>query len=439
MGEMRIENNYLTLHEKGTKHRWKVLISTSIAYLYDSYDLIILALSLPVLIKILNIPYGKAGLLHSVTMIGAAVGSYLLGMFAERYSRKWAIVISLIWFGVGTGCIYLINTYQQWMVLRFITGIGIGGIWGPAVAIISAHWAPKYRARAASFMLSTFALGAVIASIVARFVISQDWRVLFLIGSTSILAGLIAIVTLPEDRQVISGVKEEKEILYAGYTGKTYGIGKEEAIKEKVGFGEIFKGGIGKFTLLGTLLNFAQMGGYWGAATWIPSFLVKERGLSMTTMANFSILMYMGMFLGYQVIAALGDKIGRKSAMRVSLLIEMIAVATYLFVPNAQFLFWWGIVVGFGFGGVFGIMGSYYAELFPERVRAVAGGFCFNVGRLGAVIAPFTVGLIAQSSGLKTGLLSVPFIFAIALVVLMFLPETYKVTSAEGTQVAKGA
>lgn len=395
--------------ESGTRQRWPVLIATFLAYFYDSFDLAILSIAMPVLIKVLNIDLASGGLLASATMIGAAAGSIILGIVAENRGRKFALVLSLAWFGIGTGLIYLVSSYGEWLALRCLTGIAIGGVWGPCVALVANHWTPKYRARASGFMLSTFAIASVAAALIGRFVLNLDWRLLFAAGATAVIAAFFVLVMIPDDS--------------ASVKAKTKSAG------QGVGLGTIFSGPIAKYTILGTLLNVANMGGYWGAASWIPTYLTKVRGLSLTQMADFSMVMYVGMFCGYQGFAYLGDKVGRKKAMIASFCLDVVAIPLYLIIPDAQFLFWWGAVVGFGFGGVFGLMGSFYAELFPERVRALAGGFCFNVGRLGAVAAPYTVGLIGQTYGLDVGLGIVPVIFASAIVVMLFLPETIK----EGT------
>lgn len=388
----------------GTSERWRVLGGTFLTYFYDSYDLAILAVAMPAIIKVLNIKLGLGGFLASATMVGAAVGSMIFGVIAENYGRRLAIVLSLIEFGLGTGLILVVNTWAGWMVLRFLTGVGIGGVWGPCVALLAKHWAPKYMARANSFMLSTFAVGWIVASIIGRFVFRFSWKYLFLFGMTSIIVALYAMWAIPADKPVRSPDPKQEQ--------------------KKIGLGSIFEKPIGKRTLLGTLLNVCQMGGFWGAATWIPTFLVRERGLEMTNMTMFLMLLYIGMFIGYQFYGYLGDRLGRKTAILLCFAIDCITVPTYLFISDASFLFWFGPIMGAQFGGVFGVTGAYYAELFPEGIRALAGGFCFNVGRLGAVIAPFTVGYIGQVYGLKAGIITSPVIFAIGLLVTFMLPET---------------
>jgi MFS family permease len=388
----------------GTSERWKVLGGTVLTYFYDSYDLAILAVAMPALIKVLNIKLGQGGFLASSTMIGAAIGSMVFGLIAENYGRRLAIVLCLLEFGIGTGCIVFVNSWGGWMVLRFLTGVGIGGVWGPCVALLAKHWSPQYMARANSFMLSTFAVGWIVASITGRMVFKFSWKYLFLLGATSILVAAYVWWAIPPDKPVRNTDAQKSA--------------------KKIGLASIFEKAIAKRTVLATLQNACQMGGYWGAATWIPTFLVRERGLSMTSMASFLTLLYIGMFVGYQLFGYIGDRLGRRNAILLCFAIDCVTVPTYLLISDVNFLFWFGPCMAIPFGGVFGVTGAFYAELFPENIRALAGGFCFNVGRMGAVIAPFTVGYIGQAYGLRAGIVTSPVIFALGLLVTCFLPET---------------
>lgn len=393
--------------EKGTPYRWPVFISSLFSYIFDNYDNVILAISMPVLIGVLNISYAQGGMLLSVTMIGAALGSIILGTVAENKGRRFALIFSLTAFGIGTGLVAFVDSWAHWMILRFFTGIAIGGVWGPCVALVMEHWAPSYQSRVTSLVLSMFAVAFVFASFAGRIFLTIDWRILFLIGTTSILVAVYTYFFVPKDK--INLVKEKD--------------GTEH--QEKITIMNSFRGQTLKRVIMGTILVFFSLGGFWGAATWIPTFLITERGLDLATMANFSILTYIGMFIGYQVFGLLGDKIGRKKSILLSIVLCVIAIPLYVFVHNGQFLFWWGAVVGFAMSGPFGVVGAYFSELFPEKIRALAGGFCFNMGRVGSIITPFTVGALGQVYGLEVGIGITAVMFALCGVVLLFMPETF--------------
>jgi MFS family permease len=170
----------------GTPYRWLVLWATFFSYLVDSCDLIVLAIAMPVLLKVLDISLPEGGLLGSATMVGAMVGPVLFGLAAENYGRRLAVLLSLLWLGIGMGLVYLVSTWARWMVLRFATGLAIGGLWGPCTAPVAEHWGPVFRARAASFVYSSFGIGAVVASLAGRLVLNLDWKILFLAGIFSI-------------------------------------------------------------------------------------------------------------------------------------------------------------------------------------------------------------------------------------------------------------
>jgi len=390
----------------GTVHRWKVLWAAFITYLLDSYDLIVLAIAMPVLLKVLDISLPEGGLIGSATMIGAVAGGVVFGLIAENHGRRFSLILALLWLGICMGFVYFIHTWGMWLVLRFITGIAVGGIWGPCSALIAEHWALEYRGRAASLVLSSFAIGAVLASFVGRLVLTVDWRFLFLVGTSSILFAAAVAWLIPPD---------------PARPGRDNG-----SRGEKIGIGVIFEKGLARTTLLATLVSFINLAGYWGAAYWIPTFLTLERGLSLTAMANFSLMMYVGMFFGFQFFGVLSDRIGRRNAMIVAFIMVALSIAVYIVIPNPTFLFWWGIVVGFGLPGVGGILGAYYAELFPERIRAYAGGFCWNTGRIGAILAPYTIGYLGKHYGLQTGLAVTCVVYILGAALLLLLPETLK-------------
>ena len=393
----------------GSPYRWQVLIMTWLAYLYDSLDLQILAICMPVIIPDLKITLADAGLLASATMIGTLVGGILFGWIAENYGRKNAAVWGLAEFGIFTAVVYWVDSWSQLMVLRFMQGIGLGGIWGPIVALIADHWKPKYRARAAGFMLSTFALGGILAATMGRFMLTQvGWRWIFVLTGTAVFAAILFQLLVPADPKPAKGVK-----------------------KEKISLGELFDSSILKVTILATIAAACQMGGFWGVASWVPTYLVKERGLSLEFMSYFSIMIYVGAFAGYYFYAYLADKLGRRIALLIAFAADTAIVPLYVFIPDAYFLFWLGPIMGLSFGGIFGLFGSYFAELFPERIRALGGGFAFNVGRgVGAVIMPFTVGALAKTYGLGFGIVICSLIFFIGVLTVYFMPETLKKTEA---------
>jgi MFS family permease len=389
----------------GSPQRWRVLWATFVAYLFDSYDLTVLALALPVLLKLLGMSLPEAGLLGTATALGAMAGGVAFGLLAENFGRRLALCAALVWLGLGMGAVYAVNSWGEWMVLRFFTGLAIGGVWGPCAALIAQHWSAEHRGRAASFVFRSFAIGAAVAALVGRAVLGTQWQWLFVGGAVSIPAAVLAWSLIPRD-----------EVAVAAQAGT----------QKRVRIGAIFADGIAPVTLAATLVSIVNLAGYWGAAFWIPTFLTKERGVDLSTMLGFQFVQYLGMFIGFQFFGWLADAVGRRRSMMAAFATCAISIAVYIVVLDPVFLFWWGAVVGFGLCGAGGILGAYYAELFPEQIRAYAGGFCWNMGRLGSMAAPFTMGVIGKAYGLQSGLAVTCGIYAVGVLMLFLLPETFQ-------------
>jgi MFS family permease len=391
--------------QSGTPHRWKVLHMTFLAYLYDSLDLQILAICMPVIIAALGLSLTDAGLLASATMIGTALGGVIFGWVAENWGRKNAAVICLIEFGIFTAAVYWVTSWEQLMVLRFLQGIGMGGLWGPIVALIADHWAPRYRARAAGFMLSTFALGGILASLMGRYLLADlGWRMLFVITGTAAIVGILFWLIVPADPPRPAKTKQKR-----------------------IGFGGLFTPDIRMLTIGATVAAACQMGGFWGVSSWIPTYLVQVRGLDVAYMSLFSVVIFSGAFVGYFVFAWIADHIGRRNALMLAFLADTIIVPLYVIVPDAELLFWLGPLMGLSFGGVFGLFGAYFAELFPQEIRAMGSGFAFNIGRgIGAVVTPVTVGAMAKTQGLAFGIGACSIVFFIGAITVWMMPETLK-------------
>ncbi|MDR1777337.1 MAG: MFS transporter [Desulfovibrio sp.] len=389
----------------GSPQRWHVLSMTFLAYLYDSLDLQILAICMPAIIAGLGISLTEGGLLASSTMLGTAVGGIIFGWYAENYGRKNAAVVSLFELGFFTLLVFWADSWGQLMILRFLQGLGIGGLWGPIVALIAEHWDVKYRARAAGCMLSTFAIGGILAGVLGRYLINTlGWRWVFVLTGTACLAAILFWFLVPADK-VVKPEKSEK--------------------KDDVSLKELFAPGVTKLTIGATIAAACQMGGFWGVSSWVPTYLVQVRGLSLEYMSLFSIVIFSGAFVGYFFYAYLADRLGRRKALIIAFLMDSIMVPLYILIPNATLLFWIGPLMGLSFGGVFGLFGAYFAELFPSRIRAFGSGFAFNIGRgVGAMLTPYTVGVLAKSNGLGFGISACAVIFFLGVVTLFFMPET---------------
>ncbi|MEN3930823.1 MFS transporter [Microvirga sp. W0021] len=384
--------------------KWHTLIGGFFGYTFDAMDIFLLAMAMKYIITDLGITNADGGLLATATMIGVGLSSVVIGWCADNYGRRKTLFWSLFLFGILTAAIYFATTWWEILVLRFLAGLGLGGVWSIIVSYIAETWPAHQRGRAASFVLSSFPVGAGLASYLAVLIIPNfGWHALFLTGAGSILAAFYFLIFVPESEVWQKQKSTQKE-------------------GEKVSIGEIFSSSLRKKTIFGTLAASCGLIGYWGGSTWLPMFLIKERGLPDETAFLFFVILNVGMFVGYNVFGYIADKIGRHKALIISFFGTAITLPIYISMTGETSLLIMGPVYAF-FTAFVGLMGSYFPDLFPTRVRTIGAGFCFNVGRGLSAFAPFFMGVIATQYSFATGLMICSAFFGIAAIVMFALPN----------------
>jgi len=386
--------------------KWHVLIACFLAYAFDAMDFMLLALAMPAMISEWNLSLSEAGLLGTATLAGVGLSSIVVGWYADNYGRRPALMASLVVFGVLTGAIALARGWADLMVLRFLAGLGLGGVWGVAAAFISETWPAAQRSRATAFVLGSWPIGFGGAALIAAVVLpSYGWRALFLCGLGAVVAAIYTAVFVPES---------------AAWADQRAQRRRSASEPQRVSIGELFAPEYLRTTLFGTLASASALVGYWGANTWIPTYLVKDRGLDAADMSWFVIMLNIGMFVGYQAFGWLADKIGRPAALLWSFGGAVVMLPIYGLTANTTLLFWLGPVVALFFCYA-GIFGSYFSELYPARIRSLGAGFCFNVGRGISALAPFVLGIVATrySLGVSVALCAVGFLFAALFTLLL--------------------
>lgn len=387
--------------------RWHVLTAGFLSYGFDAMDFMVLALALAAITSEWHLSLGEAGLLGTAGMIGVGFSSILIGWYADNYGRRRALLLSVAIFAIFTAAIALARGWWDVLALRFLAGLGLGGVWGVVSAYIAETWSPKYRGRAIAFVLSSWPIGFIAAATAARFVLpNYGWRALFAFGGVALLATLYIWLFVPESK-----VWQEERAQRSA-----------QQHSANVSVREIFAPGLALRTVLGTFAAACALTGYWGVNTWLPTYLVRDRGLNQADMATFIIVLNVGMFLGYQLFGWIADRLGRRKTLMLCFAGTALLVPVYAAARDPILLFWMGPALGlfFAFTAVFG---SYFPELYPTRVRSTGAGFCFNMGRGIAAFAPFALGQMATTLGLATSMGLCSIAFALAGLTMLFMPE----------------
>ncbi len=394
---------------KISRAQWNTLFAAQAGWMLDAMDAMLYSFALTTLMREFSLSSAQAGSVASATLLTAAIGGIGFGILADRIGRKTALSLTLLLYSIasaGTATVGWIpvSPLLQLIFWRGLLGFGMGGEWACGAALVAESWPAELRGRAIAIMQSGWAIGYILAALLAAAFL-PNWRLLFVIGLFP------ALLTLWVRRHVPETLDEEHKQNPASPL-------------------EVFAPAFRKFTLRAGSVAICVLIAYWGVFTWLPGFLASsvERGgagMSIVRSTWWIIPVQVGAFFGYLSFGVIADWLGRKPAFILYLLITAIVTPIYgLNATNQTLLMTLGPVLGFFGSGYFGIFGAMVSELFPQRIRATALGVIYNIGRALSATAPWLVGAIAERKGVGSAL-GVTSLFLLAGAALMLtLPET---------------
>jgi len=387
------------------------LLAASLGWMLDSMDVQIYALVLLEVMRDLDMDSGTGGLLASITLLASAAGGFFFGILADRMGRTRALMASILLYSVFTAACGLAQTVTQLAVFRFFLGLGFGGEWATGAALVAETWPPEHRGKALGIMQSSWAVGSALAAVLSMSLIPFfGWRGVFIAGILPALITLWIRRRVPEPEIWVQAQRQQPKV-------------------EGLGLSEIFSASYRRHAILATLMNAGTMFAWWGLFTWIPTYLKRPldeggAGLTLVDSSLWFIVLTVGQFLGYVTFGFIADRMGRRQAYLLYLLVAAAVVPVYGMVRAPWALLLLGPIVGFFGTGYFSGFGAITAELFPTRIRVTAQGFTYNVGRIASAGAPFIVGRLVDTSGFGTAFLVISAAFLLAAALSWLLPET---------------
>ncbi|WP_329342597.1 MFS transporter [Streptomyces sp. NBC_01352] len=379
-------------------------------YALDSYDYFTLPLSMVALAAYFGLDSGQTGLFTTVTLVVSAIGGALAGVLADRIGRVKALMITVITYAVFTVACGFAPNYETLLVFRALQGLGFGGEWAVGAILVAEYASAKHRGRTLGAIQSSWAVGWALAAIMYTLVFSfvgddLAWRIMFWTGA------LPALLVIWMRRRVQDAPEA---------------IAVRERSTNKGSFAAIFKPGMLRTTFFAVLLSTGVQGGYYTLATWVPTYLKTERGLSVVGTGGYLTFLISGAFLGYLTGGYLTDRLGRRRNIWLFALLSAVCILAYANIPDGSntLLLVLGFPLGFCMSAIFSGFGSFLSELYPTAIRGTGQGFTYNTGRAVGAVFPTTVGFLADSWGVGGALVFGAIGYGLAALALLGLPET---------------
>ena len=411
----------MSWHREVSPAAWRALRLAGLGWTFDVFDSFLLALTLPALITTFSLSKADAGAIGSVLAAGLVLGGMVFGWLADRLGRVRTLMICVFLYSAFSGLTAFAPTAGWVAALRFLAGIGMGGAWTCGAALVTETWDPKHRGKGGALMQMGLPVGSMLAIGTVALVDTTmgglsgyGWRIVYLIGFVpAVLLFFVARVT-PESPEWLRHRSDRRTRVKDGAGRPNWG--PKFLTRLALAFGFIF---------------FAQYI-YWGVFTWTPAFLVTAKQMTFVHSLGFTLTQQLGSLVGFLVFAALVDRLGRRPAFTIFLLVGAVAVAAFITVETASLLLVAMFFTGFGITGIFGGMSSLTAELAPDGAsRGLFMGLAYNGGRLGGLLAPYLIGSLATTdANFLLGMATTIPAFILAIVVVGLMPETKGTTLA---------
>ena len=327
-------------------------------------------------------------------LFGAALGGLVFGRIGDRFGRVKGMAAAITCYSGMSLLSYFVQSPTQLWVARFITCMGVGGMWPNGVALMSEAWAGVSRPMLAGVIGTAANVGIFLTFWVGRQVgVDYDsWRWVLLMGGSPIVLAVFVIALVPESPKWIA----DRKRLQLDSPGALEG----DQQVARTSTWEVFKPGLVGVTLVGILLATVPLLGGWGASNWSQGWADKvgaeigNPSLKADIGMARSLTGIIGSFLGGMIASYAGRK---RTYFLTSLLCLACAEYVYFFHTPEQWQFLASFAaLGFFSGIFFGWLPLFLPELFVTRIRSTGAGVCFNFGRIITAVTVFAGAFLIQ-------------------------------------------
>jgi AAHS family 4-hydroxybenzoate transporter-like MFS transporter len=385
-----------------------IFIISVLIVMCDGFDTQAVAYVAPSIVAEWKLAPGQFGPVFAAVLLGAMLGAFLFGYAADKLGRKQTLTVTIVWFGVLNIASAYATSIEQFTLLRFLCGIGLGGAIPNVMALVSEYAPARKRATLVAVAWCGFGLGAVLGGIISVPLIQHfGWRSVFIFGGILPLCLVpFAALALPESIKflMLSPAKDTTvaAILRRIDPARQFTNDSRFVLNEiRPGRGQIaalFSDGLAVGSILLCLAFFMSLMLVYLFINWIP-LLLRQAGLPLGQALLGTILFNLAGIIGSLVCTQLID---RKVGPPITILIIVyfigaLAVLSIGFVGTS----FWPIMTTIFLSGFFVIgvqlsLNAYITNYYPTAIRGTGVGWSQVIGRLGSLSGPLVGGVLVS-------------------------------------------
>lgn len=403
---MTVDGNEFPDIKHITKVQFFILFLCFISVMLDGFDVLVISYTAPMISQEWGIRPQVLGFVFSAGLLGMTLGAVFLSSFADVYGRRLIIIIALIVSGIATAAVFFSNTVPHLIILRFISGLGLGTLI-TVLLTFSGEYSPRsHRNLVVSIMVSASSIGAVAGGLVSAAVIPVfGWRSLFLYsGIATASMSLLFLWVVPESIQYLNskrpeGVLEKINRILVTLGQKTVNQLPEIPLlaNESATVGSLLIKARRKPTLLiwaACLMGYAVM---YFVISWLPKLLV-DLDVSEKDSIRSVVMLTLGGVTGTVTIGWLSRWWGIHNVMAVYLFLAtlLMMLLSLILRTAAESVVIWSLafLIGMTLNGAVANLVTLALTIYPSHVRATGLGWCTGLGRGGAIFSPAMAGFL---------------------------------------------
>ncbi|GBR44811.1 MFS transporter [Gluconobacter roseus] len=351
---------------------WQVTFASFLGWFLDAFDQTTLMFTLPDIAHDFGCTIADLGAVLMGQSIGRAVGNTGWGWLADRYGRKPAFMLGVVWFAVFSALTGLSHHFYVLMAVQFMFGIGFGGEWTASAALLMESVPAWTRPMASALMMSGYEVGYFVAAAVQALVLPHyGWRILFFIGLAPALLALFVRIGVPESPVWL----RNREARLAQ--------GRREHIQPKLRPKFRLTGAAFQAIAFMSFLEFQKAAIY----TYYPTILRGSHHLTQQAVFWPVTLYCLGSFSGKVFCGWLAERFGEVRVMLSALVVVMLTIWPFLSAPGWNMLLIAAFVMGAAASGIFALVPHYLAQRFPSDTRSFGMGLGYALGSIGQGMA----------------------------------------------------
>ena len=402
----------------------------------DGFDVLAISFAAPGIAAEWGVDRATLGIVLSMELLGMAAGSVLIGNVADRIGRRPTILGCLMVMTAGMFAATVASGVEMLSAIRFLTGIGIGGMLSSTSAMVAEFSNDKRRGLNVALNIAGYSTGAILGGLVASALLAStgDWRSVFLLGGVASAAMIpLAVLFLPESIESLIARRPVRALETVNRTLARMGHAAVAAlpalpeIRVKPSIASLFSRDYARVTVLLTVAYFAQILFFYYIQKWIPKIVV-DLGFDAAQAGRVLVWANVGNLTGAVLIGLASQRFNLRPLVGGAMLVGFVAIGAFgLAGADLVRLSVTAAIAAFFINA--GVVGLYpiLAQTYPAALRASGTGFVIGMGRGGSALGPVVAGaLFASGSSLLAVSLTMGLGGLIAAAMVFLLPRPGK-------------